>query len=55
MKELFTGGVGFLTSVVATPLVLDSPNTDNAVINAVVQLIIVIATLVGLIKKNKKK
>jgi hypothetical protein len=55
MKELITGGTGLFTSIVATPLILDSPNLDNAVINAVVQLIIVVATLVGLIKKKTKK
>lgn len=55
MKELITGGIGLMTSIVATPLVLHEPSTDNAVVNAVVQLIIVIATLVGLIKKKKKK
>lgn len=55
MKELITGGTGLLTSIVATPLILDSPGTDNALVNAVVQLIIVVATLIGLVKKKKKK
>lgn len=55
MRELFTGLTGMLTSVIATPLVLGSPDKENAIINAVVQVVIAVATLLGLIKRRKNK
>lgn len=54
MDKLFIGVTGLISSVVATPLILSSPDSENAVINAVVQVVIAVATLLGIIRRRRK-
>lgn len=54
MDKLFIGVTGLISSVIATPLILSSPDPDNAVINAVVQVVIAVATLLGIIRRRRK-
>lgn len=54
MDKLFVGVSGFITSLVATPLVLGNPDSENAIINAVVQVVIAVATLLGIIRRRRK-
>ena len=52
MKKLLIGGTGLISSIAATPLLTSEPT--EAIINAVVQVIIAVATLFGLFKRKKK-
>lgn len=54
MDKLFVGVSGFITSLVATPLILGIPDSENAIINAVVQVVIAVATLLGIIRRRRK-
>lgn len=54
MDRLFVGVAGLISSVVATPLILSSPDPENAIINAVVQVVIAVATLLGILRRRKK-
>lgn len=51
MNKLITGLTGMGASIFATPLLTDG--SDNAIINAVVQVVIALATLIGLFRKKK--
>lgn len=52
LEKLTIGLTGLVSSVVTTPLLTDGG--DSAVINAIVQVIIAIATLAGLLRRRKK-
>lgn len=52
LEKLTIGLTGLVSSVVTTPLLTDSG--DSGVLNAIVQVIIAIATLAGLLRKRKK-
>lgn len=54
MDKLFVGVSGLMTSIIATPLILGNPEPENAVINAVVQVVIAVATLLGILRSRKK-
>lgn len=54
MDSLFIGVSGLVTSLVATPLILGNPDPENAIINAVVQVVIAVATLLGILRRRKK-
>lgn len=54
MDKLLVGVSGFVTSLVATPLILGNPDPENTLINAVVQVVIAVATLLGIIRRRKK-
>lgn len=52
MRDLFIGATGLVTSVVTTPLLTSEPS--EAILNAIVQVVIAVATLLGLIRKRKR-
>lgn len=52
MKKLIIGGTGLISSVVTTPLLTSEPT--EAIINAVVQVVIAVATLFGLFRRKRK-
>lgn len=54
MGKLVVGVSGLITSLVATPLILGNPDPENAIINAVVQVVIAVATLLGIIRRRRK-
>lgn len=53
MTKGITGLIGLASSAIATPLFLDDPTPQNAVINIIVQIIIGISTLITMFRKNK--
>lgn len=54
MHKLYIGVAGLMSSIIATPLILGSPDSENALINAVVQVVIAVATLLGIIRRRRE-
>lgn len=53
MEKLSIGITGLVSSVIATPLLTDEPR--EAILNAIVQVVIAVVTLLGLFRKKKEK
>lgn len=51
LTKLQIGASGLLSSAIATPLLISEPK--EGVINAIVQVVIAVVTLLGLFKKKK--